>query len=329
VRFHPFPLLLFALCSQTDGLPLLPGPITEVRGATTDLADLLSSIEDTSVVDESGATNDSSFSSSSTRSSARTPAQAIFERRPRVQADVSDLSASLRCHLPHLNSMETLRSTVSDVPADLKDLIDTVDDHISEVDTDVLPSFAIEGSSMGARGFADENDELLSSDDSVSDSDSGTSSEEEGERRDHRLAAAASFGAFLTVNSGVGGDHTTGVFSSDGGTTVGFDATASSFEGHYSTAGAVLRSVLNPSFVPPPVPSIPAHLQKVPEDEELSDEEEDSRSMLRDSVREALEMERPSVRSPLFFSSVFTMLTIFAINSTERRCSTASTTMSN
>lgn len=195
--------------------------------------------------------------------------------------------------------METLRSTVSDVPPDLKDLMDAVDDHISEVD--VLPSFAIEGSSMGARGFADENNEILHmSDDSSSDSDGSTSSDEEEHEQQHHLAAAASFGAFLTVG-GVGGDHTTGAFSSDGGTTLGYDATASSFEGHFSTAGAVLRSVLAPSI--PPVPSIPAHLQEVPEDEELSEEEEDDprMRMSRDSAREALEIERPSVRRPLSF----------------------------
>ncbi|GAA5866225.1 hypothetical protein JCM8547_007209 [Rhodosporidiobolus lusitaniae] len=257
------------------------GPITEVRGATTDLADLLSSLEETEELNTSAVSSSSAFSS-----------------RPHVQDDVSDLSASLRCHLPHLNSIETLRSTVSDVPADLKELIDVVDDHLSEVD--ILPSFAIEGTSMGARGFADEayadglqevQGNLLSESDSSSESSS-----DEDEEQPHNA------GRFLTV-SGAGGEQTTGMFSSDGGgTTLGFDATTMSFEGRATTAGEVLRSVL----APPPVPPFPAYLQGVPElreeeeSDDAEDDEEDPRSMLRDSVREALDVGRPSHGDKMF-----------------------------
>lgn len=50
---------------------------------------------------------------------------------------VQDLSASLRHYLPKAESIESLRSTVSDVPDDLRDLIQSVDDHISDVDLDL------------------------------------------------------------------------------------------------------------------------------------------------------------------------------------------------
>ncbi|BGP19356.1 hypothetical protein JCM10213_003437 [Rhodosporidiobolus nylandii] len=287
------------------------GPIADVRFATTELADLLSGLDDTENVDNSSALRGSTSTSSTTRS-------AVFAaQRAYIQTDVSDLSASLRGHLPHVDSIETLRSTVSDVPQDLKDLIDEVDDHISLSGSDIVPSFAMESASMGARGFADELEAAYAAGQDVeTDSSSGTSGDEDEEvprssRTDTVPFGAAGTGGFLTLPSGLvggGGEHTTGVFSSDGATaTLGYESTACSFEGQYSTAGAVLRSMLSgaddaaPQI--PPVPRFPPFLQGVPElqeDSESEEDEEDPRSMLRDSVREALEMERPSHGDKMF-----------------------------
>jgi len=47
-----------------------------------------------------------------------------------------------------------LRSSISDVPVDLKQLINAVDDHISEVD---VPYVVVETIGLAGRGFADED----------------------------------------------------------------------------------------------------------------------------------------------------------------------------
>ncbi|GAA6021266.1 hypothetical protein JCM10207_002596 [Rhodosporidiobolus poonsookiae] len=256
------------------------GPINEVRGATTDLADLLTSLEDTFDLNASGGASS-------------------LSTRPHIQADTSDLSASLRCHLPHLDSIESFRSTVSDVPLDLKRLIDVVDDHISEVD--ILPSFVIEGTSLGARGFADELEVLNGADEALTSDSDGSSSEEEDGPPGTTLGGG--IGGFLSVSHGE-----TAAFSRDGGTTTlgftasyGYDATASSFEGHLSTAGAVLRSMLRG----PDAEEGEHALRGVPEADERdesssSEEEEDPRAVLRESVRDALELGRPSHGDKMF-----------------------------
>lgn len=105
--------------------------------------------------------------------------------------------------------------------------------------------------------------------------------------------------AFLSVI----GEHTTGILGSDGGLTTSYDITASSFEGHYSTAAAALRSMLAGPEVgvsPPPEsatlrafpPPASATLQAF----QLAEIDEEPRSTMRDSLREALELGRPSVR---------------------------------
>ncbi|BGP50980.1 hypothetical protein JCM10450v2_006906 [Rhodotorula kratochvilovae] len=246
------------------------GPITEVRGATTDLADLLSGLEDTEDLHTTGV-----GASTSTRS--------------HIQQDVSDLSASLRGQLPHVDSIESLRSSISDVPFDLKRLISAVDDHISEVD---VPHVLVEQVGMAAHGFADEESDSSSS--------SGSSDDDE----DVVLESGRYPGGFLSVV----GEHTTGVFGSDGGPTHNFDATASTFEGHFTTAAAALRSMLSgpePSVSSPPESAtlqafpLPASatIRAFPLDEI---EEEELRSYLRDSVREALELGRPSNGAKMF-----------------------------
>ncbi|GAA5928875.1 hypothetical protein JCM1841_001281 [Sporobolomyces salmonicolor] len=236
------------------------GPITEVRGATTDLADLLSGLDDTEELSRSVKAAPSQF---------------------HIQADVTDLSASLRQHLPHAESIESLRSTVSDVPDDLKQLINSVDDHISEID---VPSFLVEGYGMDGHGFADEGSDS-------SDSTSGSSDD------DDEIEQLARPFALVTGFLGVA-DYTGNAFSSDGGTTVGFDtvhSTVSSFEGHVSTAAQALRSMLTGSSLPP----MPLSLSELPK-EGVDRVEHEERSTLRDSVREALEVGRPSAGDRMF-----------------------------
>ena len=255
---HPLPLP-----STSNSTPLvLAGPISEVRGATTDLADLLSGLEETRDYDRSR--------------SIPSP------RRPVLQPTVSPLPASLRQHLPHIESIESLRSTVSDVPDDLKDLINTVDDHISEVD---IPSFSIEGFGLHERGFADEEFDSSSSD--------AETSEEDVEH------FAAPFNPSLELLS-VQQQHTNNGFSSDGATsTMGFDYTASSFEGHVSTAADVLRGMLNVGL--PPLSTGPtfSELCELPDEESseatTEESEDESGDSLRSSVREALDVGRPTV----------------------------------
>ncbi|GAA5886544.1 hypothetical protein JCM6882_001682 [Rhodosporidiobolus microsporus] len=287
------------------------GPISEVRYATTDLADILSNLDDTQDIDTSGLNTSrrsgTNHSHASTSTASTSFATAAAPARPHLQQDVSDLSASLRCHLPHLDSIESLRSTVSDVPPDLKELIDTVDDHISLHSFEGLsPAVFIEGQSMGARGFADEyrgdNGELLS------DSSSGTSTDDEDEEEilasGNEAGGGTAFGAIgMGAFLSVGGDHTTGAFSSDGGggatATLEYEATATSFIGGFSTAGEVLRSVLAAGQAPALLAQEEEGLQGVPEGEEES-EEEDPRAMLRESVRDALELGRPSHGDKMF-----------------------------
>ncbi|GAA6063061.1 hypothetical protein JCM10212_003006 [Sporobolomyces blumeae] len=245
------------------------GPISEVRGATTDLADLLSGLEETREYDRS---------------------QDLFPS-PEEAPPLPPLVAH---PLPHYDSMDSLRSTVSDVPHDLKELISVVDDHISEVD---IPSFAFEGDGMVDRGFADEGFHPSSDSDSSSDDDTS--------EIEHLAGAFAPPGGFLSVAREL---ETVG-FNSDGATsTLGFDYTASSFEGHVSTAASVLQEMLAGSIPLKLAPSPLPVLGDVPEGEaNYSDEEpEDAtdprgeQGSLRDSAREALEVGRPSAGDRMF-----------------------------
>ncbi|KDE02764.1 hypothetical protein MVLG_06710 [Microbotryum lychnidis-dioicae p1A1 Lamole] len=97
--------------------------IRETRGATTDLAELLSSLDDTEDVSVRVA-----------------PTLSLDEKYD------GDLSASLRRHLPivirppslgSLDSLDSLDPIVTDVPDDLQTLIQSVTEHISEIDVGV------------------------------------------------------------------------------------------------------------------------------------------------------------------------------------------------
>ncbi|GAA5883158.1 hypothetical protein JCM16303_006118 [Sporobolomyces ruberrimus] len=251
----------------------MTGPISQVRGATTDLADLLSGLEDTQDYDRSR-----SFTIT-------TPLRSIRE------PEVPPLPVAFRQPLPHFESIESLRSTVSDVPDDLKDLINTVDDHISEVD---IPSFVIEGYSMEGRGFADEHFDSCSS---SSESDSDSSQDE------HFAPAFATDPQFLSVHE----QHTNNGFTtSDCATsTTGFDLTVSSFEGHVSTAANVLRDMLEGGLPHLSSGRSLSEISDLPveetDDETESEEEEgDDQNSLRDSVREALDVARPSAGDRMF-----------------------------
>ncbi|GAA6052146.1 hypothetical protein JCM3770_001242 [Rhodotorula araucariae] len=250
-------------CSDSRSPLVRAGPMTELRGATTDLADLLFGLEDTEDLNTTGV-------------------PAPESTRSHIQRDVSDLSASLRGKLPHVDSVESLRSSISDVPRDLKRLISAVDDHISEVD---VSHVAVEQVGMAAYGFADEYTESSSS--------SGSSDE------DVALHARNYPSGFLPV-----GEHTTSVFvDSDGG----FEATSSTFEGHFSTAAAALRSMLSGSKSTVSSPPKSATVQVFPhrasatiQASPLKEIAVEPRSYLRDSVREALELGRPSNGDKMF-----------------------------
>lgn len=253
--------------------------IVEARGATTDLAALLSDLEETQDLTASGIT--------SRRSS------------PQKHRDnYGDLSASLRQHLPiiaKVDSVESLRSTVSDVPDDLRLLIRSVSDHISEMDEhsfygrveeehDQSP-FAFGDGGLGSP-FGDDSDE--------------TSEEEQAcfdDNEDHAPFGSHHFGTtddFLDVYAEGSGGSTTGPLSSASPTATSSegeieDSTAESFEGHISTAAMALRAMLNGSE-----PGERAAVAMIEEELEKEDDEEEH-SRLRDSVRDYLEMERPTV----------------------------------
>ncbi|BGP02805.1 Proteophosphoglycan ppg4 [Rhodotorula toruloides ATCC 204091] len=254
------------ICMGIDDLT--GNPISEVRGATTDLAELLSGLEDTYELDTS-------------------KVGASVASRRHVQRDVSDLSASLRGKLPHLESIESLRSSVSDVPLDLKELINTVDDHISEVD---IPFFSIEQPPLSYNGFGD-------------DDDSSSSGESSGEDDLAVLQARAG----LSASGHLVVDNTTSRFSIVGGATQALEATATSFEGLHSTAVDAIRHMLS---APGTTLSSPgsATLQAFPLPASATlqafrldnIDEEQPRSTLRDSMRDALELERPTAGDKMF-----------------------------
>ncbi|GAA5944875.1 uncharacterized protein JCM15063_003024 [Sporobolomyces koalae] len=224
------------------------GATSQVRGATTDLAELVSGLDETSDYDKSR-----SFRFDTPLHTATLP-------------PVPPLPDAVQQPLGHVESVESLRSVVSDVPSDLRDLIDAVDDHISEVDH---PSFACEGCGMYDRGFADE---LFDSSASDTDSDS---------ENDHAHFGISS--GFLAIQA----QHADGSSSSDGASsTTGFDFTAASLPGRFSNAASgVLRQILNADVYPRE------------SDRSLPEEEQDS---LHDSVRDALDVGRPSAGDKMF-----------------------------
>ncbi|CDR35813.1 RHTO0S01e07668g1_1 [Rhodotorula toruloides] len=286
-RGLPQPLVLTPRIAKTLGSPrklamgpenvicmgiddLTGNPISEVRGATTDLAELLSGLEDTYELDTS-----------------KVGTQSVASRR-HVQRDVSDLSASLRGKLPHLESIESLRSSVSDVPLDLKELINTVDDHISEVD---IPFFSIEQPPLSYNSFGD-------------DDDSSSSGESSGEDDLAVLQARAG----LSASGHLVVDNTTSRFSIVGGATQALEATATSFEGLQSTAVDAIRHMLSAPGTTTLSSPGSATLQAFPLPASATlqafrldnIDEEEPRSTLRDSVRDALELERPTAGDKMF-----------------------------
>lgn len=183
---------------------------------------------------------------------------------------------------------------MSDVPHDLKQLISAVNDHISEVD---VPPVYIESASMGAHGFADEL--------------AGSSSGSDSSDSDDELVIGSSV-ALEKPTSGflaVVGEHTTAGFSEFGGLTANFDATGSTFEGHFSTAAAALRSMLTGPEPSVTSPTVSATLQAFPPPASATllafqlreVEEEPTRDEERDSLRDALALGRPSVRILQFY----------------------------
>ncbi|GAA6023908.1 hypothetical protein JCM11491_002690 [Sporobolomyces phaffii] len=253
------------------------GPISQVRGATTDLAELLSGLDETQEYDRS-----------------RTFTAALSPQ-PLSQPAVPPLPPVHRHEIPRLESMNSLRSTVSDVPNDLKDLIDAVDSHISEVD--VLP-LVVDGNGMNDRGFADEGFDSFSSCSSESESDSS------GDERVARVHQGD--GPCVSTRPTLVADG----FTTDEGanwTATRFDSTASTFEGHVSTAAHVLRDMLDggaPRRLACSDSSESCDMSEAESSEESDEvrDERDQPSSLRDSVREALDVGRPSAGERMFDS---------------------------
>lgn len=197
--------------------------ITEVYGATTDLADLLSALDDTA---------------------------SISQDQDQLGHEAQDLSASLRAYLPKQESIESLRSTVSDVPDDLRALIQSVSDRISEIEVDM----------------EDEAESALLIESDI--------------RATEEIVDGYGFSngdALLVLSDGSGG------------------STASSFEGHISTAAMALRSMLDG---PGPGEKEPRYTRK-----ESVTSQSESRSQLRDSVQEYLSVARPAVSNSHMFLS--------------------------
>lgn len=235
--------------------------IVEARGATTDLAALLSDLEETQEL----------------KSSAQSLQQSPLRQR---KDEFADLSASLRHHLPRVESTESIRSLVSDVPDDLQQLIRSVSDHISEVTT--VHSMFDESPFHFDASATTFGDEISSDEDSVPCFD---------DEEDRPPFALHRFGANddHNVYSGEGsGGSTTGPLSmaSEGEAE---DSTCESFEGHISTAATALRAML--TGADPIETSVGAGAGV---DEEIEAVDQQPRA-LRDSVQEYLDMERPTV----------------------------------
>lgn len=243
---------------HVDRLSIAEG-IVEARGATTDLAALLSDLEETQEIE----------------SSVGSKGQSSPQKR---RDNFADLSDSLRHYLPKVDSIESIRSDVSDVPDDVQQLIRSISDHISEVTTIHSmfdePSFGHHDASATTFGDEESSDE----DRSCFDDD-----EDHAPFSMHHLEATDDLRNVYS-GEGSGDGSTTGPLSTE---SEGGDSTSESFEGHISTAAMALRAMLSGSA---PGEQAATVAREVSEDDEV-----ERRSMMRDSVREYLEMERPSV----------------------------------
>lgn len=163
-----------------------------------------------------------------------------------------------------------MHSTVSDVPDDLRRLIQSVADHIEDKDLYLANS--------------DVTDEIFDDVQAIVDSDADTNAlveyYAEDEHTGELFARPTSSGALLDPLTSTYGD---------------FGPTASSFEGHVSTAAMALRSMLDG---PGPGEQEPRYTRPI-NAASFQDDDELERPRVRDSVQEYLEMERPSVRFPV------------------------------
>ncbi|GAA5984790.1 hypothetical protein JCM10908_003505 [Rhodotorula pacifica] len=228
------------------------GPITRVRGATTDLAELLGGLEDTAI-----------YEASPRKGTMRESASPAHPDKP-------SFSSSSQYRLPCASEQEMLYDSAADVPGDLRTLITEVDERLS-----------VQLDDMVGRGFADEftstsltssfSSSSSSSSSSSDDSDDSYAAEPLPERR--MLSPHEPGPQFLAPPF----EYTSRFTSDEGETTRAFEPTWSSFEGHYSTAAAALRSMLSTgagvvqqsppasatlrAFAPPPSATLrPVHL---------------------------------------------------------------------
>lgn len=237
----------------------------EVCGATSDLADLLSALDDTADL---------------TRDVARPPSG-----RTDVPLDVQDLSASLRQYLPHTTSIESLRSTVSDVPDDLRLLIQSVSNHISEV------NLHLDGQDDERELFAmdDDDDEEIEEQGEVVEYYEGEDEREDGDAEPEEDLTDELVEEYpLPSANSLSVDY---ISASNAGS-----STVSSFEGHVTTAAMALRSMLDGPAPGQKEPRYtrPASVASFPAREEDEEEERAPRNGFRDSLQEYLAMERPT-----------------------------------
>ncbi|KAM0751245.1 hypothetical protein T439DRAFT_347790 [Meredithblackwellia eburnea MCA 4105] len=261
--------------------------ITEVCGATSDLANLLSALDDTTDLDL-------------TRDGLRS-----LDRNLRAIPSNKDLTSSLRMHLPHVDSIESLRSTVSDVPDDLKELIQSVDDHISEVEVSMFGDLEVDVEScLGPSGlFEDEDHEetIIDGEDLEEEEEDSEQEEEEedveeggqqgfveGPNTEEILDGYRSESATEFLQSKLGGIPSLHLQPSAVIINTNPSPTVSSFEGHVSTAAMALRSMLEG---PGPGQNEPRYTRR---ESFAVAEEKEQRHHLRDSVIEYLAMERPT-----------------------------------
>jgi hypothetical protein len=251
--------------------------IVEARGATTDLAELLSSLDDTEDLSSS-----------------------LDKGRVVTQLAHQGLSSSLRHSLPRTESLESLRSTASDVPDDLQELIRSVSDHISEIELDVpfdeedyidthaqvtFDAIQFQFDPTDAGQFEEEMGDPF--EDEMEDVPCFDDEEDYAPFAEHEFEATD----VLDVYDDESGGSTTGPLSSDSPTQTsdGGDSTSSSFEGHVSTAAMALRAMLDG---PAPGEAEPRFMERADSGEGSAE------PRFRDSVQEYLAMERPTVSLP-------------------------------
>ncbi|GAA5863086.1 hypothetical protein JCM3774_001416 [Rhodotorula dairenensis] len=181
------------------------GPMTRVRGATTDLADLLGTLEDTQDLDKSPRKDDTGDTD--------------WPRNDR--------------YLPPFVQEHALHRRQDEMPGDLYSLIYEVDDRLYGQLED-----------MAGRGFADEPPPS-SSGSSASSCSSSFSGDEDLDNLDQLLPAPHSARVPPTLLLAPPCNYTTQFLSEDGDPTRVFEPTRSSFEEHCSTAAVALRRMLS------------------------------------------------------------------------------------